>query len=211
MDQVAIAPDSRVREPLLRLGLWLEYFTVGWNALEAVVSIAAGLLAGSIALVGFGLDSVIESTSGVMLSWRLRKELREGREEGSRMEKRAILVVGITFLLISVYITYEAIRKLWFQERPEESVPGIIILVLSLIIMPLLARSKQRLAGRLESKALLADAKETLVCAYLSATALLGVGVNALFGWWWADPVAGLLMVPWIAREGWEAVQESRE
>lgn len=208
MDQLAV--DLKVeRRSLLQRGLWLEYFTVGWNAVEALISIAAGLAAGSIALVGFGLDSVIESLSGVVLTWRLRKELAEGRSEETSMERRSVYFVGLTFFLLSAYIVYESARKLILREAPEASLVGIIILIISLIIMPLLAWAKRRTAGHLESRALLADAKETLVCAYLSLTALLGVGINALAGWWWADPVAGLLMVPWIAREGWEAVRES--
>lgn len=199
---------SATRTSLLRHGLRLEFFTVGWNALEAVASVAVGLLSGSIALVGFGLDSVIESISGVALAWRLRRELG-GSGDLERMESRAVRLVAITFFLISAYIGYESIRKLVLREPPEASIIGVLILAISVVVMPLLARAKTRTAGELSSRALLADAKETLVCAYLSATALVGVGLNLLLGWWWADPVAGLLMVPWIAREGWESWREA--
>ncbi len=198
------------RTRLLQHGLRLEFFTVGWNAIEAVASIAIGLLSGSIALVGFGLDSVIESISGVALAWRLRGELG-GAGDLERMESRALRLVAVTFFLISTYIGYEALRKLVFREPPEASPIGALILLISVVVMPLLARAKTRTAGQLGSRALLADAKETLVCAYLSATALAGVGLNVLMGWWWADPVAGLLMVPWIAREGWESWREASD
>ena len=198
------------RRRLLHHGLRLEIFTVGWNAVEAVASVAVGLLSGSIALVGFGLDSVIESISGVALTWRLRSELG-GAGDLERMESRAVRLVALTFFLISAYIGYEAVRKLVLQEPPEASPIGALILIISVIVMPLLARAKRQTAGQLGSRALLADAKETLVCAYLSATALAGVGLNVLLGWWWADPVAGLLMVPWIAREGWESWLEAGE
>lgn len=196
------------RTRLLHHGLRLEIFTVGWNAVEAAASVAVGLMTGSIALVGFGLDSVIESISGVALTWRLRGELG-GAGDLERMELRAVRLVALTFFLISAYIGYEAVRKLVLRESPEASPIGALILVISVIVMPFLARAKRRTAGQLGSRALLADAKETLVCAYLSATALVGVGLNVLLAWWWADPVAGLLMVPWIAREGWESWREA--
>ncbi len=197
---------------LLQRGLWLEYFTVGWNVLEAVVAIGAGWLANSIALIGFGLDSVIESLSGVFLLWRLRRELKGATEEQAEAaERKALLGVGITFWLLALYVGYEAANKLLTQEAPESSLVGIVLAALSLLVMPLLAWQKQKVAKRLDSRALEADAMETLVCAYLSLTLLAGLSLNAWLGWWWADPVAALLMVPLLVREGWEAVNEARE
>jgi len=187
-----------------------EYFTVGWNVIEGVVAIASGVIAGSIALVGFGLDSYIEVASGLVLIWRLRKHGFTEEEEEEAAEKRAVLFVGVTFLLLAVYVIYESGKKLFFQERPEESLIGIILAFLSLIVMPLLAVYKKKIAAEINSRALRADALETLACSYLSLTLLLGLGANALFGWWWADPVAALGMVYFLINEGWEAIEESR-
>jgi divalent metal cation (Fe/Co/Zn/Cd) transporter len=186
-----------------------EYFTVGWNILEGIIAIAAGATAASIALVGFGLDSFVEVTSGLVLIWRLRKHGFDDEEEEAA-ERKAILVVGITFLLLAVYVTYESGKKLLFHERPSESVVGIILAIVSLLIMPLLAMYKKKIAIEINSRALIADALETLACSYLSFTLILGLGANALFGWWWADPIAAIAMVYFLVKEGWEAVEEGR-
>jgi len=196
----------------LAKGVMLEYFTIGWNVFEAVVAIVAGWLAGSIALVGFGLDSVIESASGAILLWRLKKEL--GGATGRRseeLERKALLGVGLTFWLLAAYIAYEAVEKLSAREAPQSSPVGIALAVVSLLVMPLLAWRKRFVAAKIESRALEADAMETVVCAYLSFTLLLGLVLNALLGWWWADPVAAILMLPVLLREGLEAVKEARE
>lgn len=187
-----------------------EYFTVGWNVIEGVVAIAAGVVAGSIALVGFGLDSYIEVASGLVLIWRLRKHGFGNDEEEEAAEKRAILFVGITFLLLALYVTYESVKKLLLYEHPDESIIGIVLAIVSLIVMPWLAMYKKRIAAEINSRALRADALETLACSYLSLTLLVGLGANALFGWWWADPVAALGMVYFLIKEGWEAIEESR-
>jgi len=192
------------RAVLLRRGAALEGLTVGYNALEGVVAIAAGLAAGSVALTGFGVDSVIEVTSGVVLWWRLRAELDAARV-GPAVEARAARWAGVLLFALAVYIVAESVRRLLTDDRPGESVVGIVLMVLSLIVMPLLARAKLRLAAGLGSGALRADAHETIVCAWLSATTLLGLGLNAVLGWWWADPVAALAMLPLIVREGVEA------
>src|SRR6266704_3224953 len=192
------------RSTLLRRGVALEGVTVGYNALEGVIAIAAGLAAGSVALTGFGIDSVIEVTSGVVLWWRLRAELGS-RELGPAVEARAARWAGVLLLALAVYIMAESGRRLLTGDRPRESVVGIVLMVLSLIVMPLLARAKLRVAASLGSRALRADAHETIVCAWLSATTLLGLGLNAVLGWWWADPVAALAMLPLIVREGIEA------
>jgi divalent metal cation (Fe/Co/Zn/Cd) transporter len=199
-------------EVLLREGLRLEYFTIGWNVVEAVVAIGAGALAGSIALVGFGLDSVIEVVAASMLAWRLRHASRAGTtwEEETKAERRALFVVGLTFWALAIYILYESSSILFREAAPGESKPGIVLAAVSLLIMPWLGWRKLRVAGRLESRALRADATETFVCSYLSFALLLGLGLNAWLGWWWADPVAALAMLPLLVREGWEAVIESR-
>ncbi len=188
--------------PALRRGRTLEYITLAWNSLEAVAAIVSGLLAGSIALVGFGLDSVIECFSGAVLLWRLRAD-----ELGESRERLALRLVGLSFLALAIYVAGDALSSLLRHEAPQESWFGIAIAIASLIAMPLLARAKRRVAAELGSGALHADSRQTDICAYLSAILLGGLILNALLHWWWADPVAGLLMVPLIAREGVEALR----
>lgn len=190
----------------------LEYFTTSWNVVEAVVAIGAGLLAGSVALVGFGVDSGIEVISAVGLLWRLRKAgpYAEVSEE-SAAEKRALHIVAATFFLLAAYITYEAIDSLIEREEPLTSPVGIVLSVLSLAIMPGLAWAKQRTGQEMGSRALVADSKETWVCSYLSLALLVGVGLYAIAGWWWADPLAALAMLPVILWQGWETLGEARE
>jgi len=187
-----------------------EYFTDSWNVFEGLVAIAAGVIAASIALIGFGLDSYIEVASGLVLIWRLRKHGFGDLEEEEAAEKKAILFVGVTFILLAFYVIYESARKLLFQEHPKESLIGIILAIVSLIVMPLLAVYKKKIAAEINSRALRADALETLACSYLSLTLLLGLAANALFGWWWADPLAALAMVYFLVKEGWEAIEEGR-
>jgi divalent metal cation (Fe/Co/Zn/Cd) transporter len=187
----------------LRAGRRLEYFTLGWNMTEATVAIGAGLFAGSIALIGFGIDSLIESLSGGILLWRLQwTKTDESRE---RLARR---LVGISFFLLALYVAFEAGKSLLRHEEPETSVVGIILSILSMIVMPLLARAKRRVAAKIDSRALYADSRQTDICAYLSAILLGGLLLNALFGWWWADPIAALCMLPLILREGMEAVRD---
>jgi divalent metal cation (Fe/Co/Zn/Cd) transporter len=192
------------RVALLRRGVALEGVTVGYNALEGIVAIVAGLAAGSVALTGFGVDSVIEVTSGVLLWWRLRAELGSA-PLGPTVERRAARGAGFLLLALAVYLIAESAHVLWTGKRPETSTLGIVLTSLSLIAMPLLARAKLKTAEELESRSLRADAHETIVCAWLSATTLLGLALNAALGWWWADPVAALAMLPLIVREGIEA------
>jgi divalent metal cation (Fe/Co/Zn/Cd) transporter len=193
---------DRERANQLRAGRRLEYFTLGWNLTEAAVAVGAGVFAGSIALIGFGVDSLIESLSGGILLWRL-----QGTGADQRRERLAHRLVGISFFLLVLYVGFEAGKSLLRREVPEASVVGIVLSVVSLIVMPLLARAKRRLAAKLDSRALYADSRQTDICAYLSAILLAGLLLNALFGWWWADPVAALCMLPMIIREGTEAVQ----
>jgi len=201
------SPDLALgtRPNIIRRGLRLEYFTLAWNSLEALVAIISGLFAGSIALVGFGFDSVIECASGAALIWRLRSDQDHVNRE--RHERLAVRLVGASFLLLATYIGYDAIHTLIRHEAPEKSLPGILLAIASLIVMPLLARAKRRVASALNSGAMQADSRQTDLCAYLSAILLGGLIVNALFGWWWADPVAGLIMIPIIVREGIEGLR----
>jgi len=192
-------------------GLVAEYFTVGWNIIEGVIAIAAGVIAGSIALVGFGLDSYLEVASGLVLIWRLRKHGFSNEEDEETAEKKAVFFVGFTFFLLALYVSYESGKKLFFQEQPAESLVGIILAIVSLTVMPLLAAWKKKIAAEINSRALRADALETLACSYLSFTLLVGLGANTLFGWWWADPVAALAMVYFLVKEGTEAVREGWE
>lgn len=202
MSGQAIHIEGGGRDALFRRGRRLEYLTIGWNLLEAVVAIGAGIIAGSAALVGFGFDSLIESTSGGALLWRLRSD-----DDSERRERIALKLVGASFLLLAAYVAFDAGKSLVLREPPEESYVGIGLAALSLVVMPLLARAKRRVAAGLNSRAMQADSRQTDICAYLSAILLGGLLLNALLGWWWADPVAALVMVPIIAKEGVEALR----
>ena len=198
MSAEALSQESS-RVVIVQRGRRLEYLAIGWNSLEAIISIGAGIAAGSIALVGFGIDSVIEVSSGAVLLWRL--------VSGEHREQLALKLVGVSFLALAAYIAIDAVTTLLFHEAPEASYVGIGLAILSLIVMPLLASAKRKVASSLKSQAMRADSRQTDICAYLSAILLLGLGLNALLGWWWADPAAGLVMVPIIAKEGIEALR----
>jgi divalent metal cation (Fe/Co/Zn/Cd) transporter len=203
--QAAVARE--IPEPLRRRAIRLEYFTISWNLLEALIALGAGFVAGSIALVGFGLDSIIETISGAALLWRLRQR----GEFESHADSRALRIVGLTFFALAAYVGYESVRNLWFRQRPEESLVGIILAAVSLVVMPLLGRAKRGVARELGSRALAADAMETYLCSLLSATLLVGLLLNATLGWWWADPVAALVMVAVMVHEGVEAFRPEEE
>lgn len=193
------------RSQLVVKGKYLEYLTLSWNMLEAAVAIGAGIVAGSIALVGFGLDSVIECLSGGVLLWRLHTDADQSQRE--RRETTARRLVGVGFLILAAYIVTDVAYSLLSRERPEHSIAGIVLACASLVVMPLLARAKRKVAAALESGALHADSRQTDICAYLSAILVGGLILNALLGWWWADPIAALVMVPIVAREGVEALR----
>jgi len=197
--------EAQNRQDLVLRGQRLEHFTVAWNGIEALVSIMAGLIAGSVALVGFGLDSVIEVVSGAALLWRLHHDLDPTRRE--RVEQTTVKIVGWCFIALSVYIVWESGSTLIHHEASERSIAGIVVAAAAIVVMPLLARAKRRVAGALGSGAMHADSRQTDFCAYLSAILLGGLVLNAVSGWWWADPVAGLVMVPIIAREGINALK----
>jgi divalent metal cation (Fe/Co/Zn/Cd) transporter len=204
MVESSTQPGADTRAALVRRGVRLSYFTIAYNTLEAVVALFAGLIAGSVALVGFGVDSAIEVTSAGASQWRLRSDFDAERRKG--VERITHRIIGSSFAVLAAYVLIDSLNSLIRHEEPERSLVGIGLLLLSVIVMPALARAKRRVAVAMDSRALKADAKQTSLCAYLSVIALAGVGLNALLGWWWADPLAALLMVPIIAKEGFEGI-----
>jgi|SRR5579872_7127861 len=193
------------RTPIVRRGRRLEYFTIAWNSVEGLVAVVSGVIAGSISLVGFGIDSFIEVTSGSVLLWKMSVDADVERRDLN--ERRALKVVGICFLSLAAYIAYESATNLWSGVAPRHSVPGIILACVSLVAMPLLSKAKRKVGRALASPAMHADARQTEFCTYLSAILLVGLLLNTLFGLWWADPVAALIMVPIIAKEGIEGLR----
>src|SRR5215472_6060219 len=191
---------------LRRRGFRLEYATMAWMIAEAAVAITAGVVAASIALVGFGLDSVIELLSATIVIWQLRGEIA-----GQDRETRAVRLIGVTFFALAAYLTVDSIRDLATQARPGQSVPGLAVTAAALIVMPVLAVAKRRTGRQLSNRTLVADSAETAFCALTSAAALLGVGLNAWLGWWWADPAAALVIAALAVKEGiecWETGDE---
>jgi len=188
------------REALAQRGKRLEYFTIGWNSLEGLIAVTAGAVAGSISLVGFGVDSFIEVTSGSALLWRMSLDADVHRRE--QIERRTLRIVGTCFLALAAYVAYEAGMDLIGQKAPAHSLPGILLACVSLVVMPILSRAKRRVGTAMHSAAMHADAKQTEFCTYLSAILLGGLLLNSVWGLWWADPVAALVMVPIIAKEG---------
>jgi divalent metal cation (Fe/Co/Zn/Cd) transporter len=196
----------------VRTGVWVEVFTVLWMIVEAAVSIGAGVFAGSALLTAFGIDSVIELVSGAILLWRLWGEVRgEGTEQVERAERRAVWVVAISLALLCLYVLVTSIYGLVTHARPEGSLVGIVITAAAVVVMPLLGVTKRRLAARLDSGALRGDAASSFTCGYMAVTVLLGVGLNALFHWWWAEDVAALVFLFWLVGETREAFEEARE
>ncbi len=192
------------RHARVRRARLLAWFTIAWNSVEGIVGIVSGVVAGSIALVGFGVDSYVEVLSGAVVLWRLAKE-RQGAELSEAAEHRALRIIAGTFFALAAGVTLESIRKLATGEHPSASAAGIALTVVSLVVMPQLARAKRNVGRQLGSHALQADATETVLCVWLSAIVLAGLLLNAAFGWWWADPVAALGIVYVAAREGREA------
>jgi divalent metal cation (Fe/Co/Zn/Cd) transporter len=193
--------DARLR----RWAWWLTALTIGWNSLEAIIAIASGLIAGSIALVGFGLDSVVEVGSALVIVWRLSHRSTD-READERIERCAVRLIALSFLAVALYVVYDSATKLLgIGEEPHSSPSGLVITALSLIVMPTIAWAKRHVARGLGSVALKADAGQTQLCTYLSAVVLIGLAANSLFGWWWMDPLAGFIVAALAVREGWEA------
>jgi divalent metal cation (Fe/Co/Zn/Cd) transporter len=191
---------------LRRRGFRLEYATLTWMVAEAAVAITAGLIAASIALVGFGLDSVIELISATIVIWQLRGEIT-----GQDRQTRAVRLIGVTFFALAAYLTAESIRGLATAARPGQSIPGLAVTAAALIVMPALAIAKRRTGQALGNRTLVADSAETAFCALTSAAALLGVGLNAWLGWWWADPAAALIIAALAVKEGIECWEEEDE
>ena len=196
--------ELETRDAAIRRGKLLENFTVAWNLLEGLIAVGVGLLAGSIALIGFGIDSIIEVSSALVLMWRLHHATGDKDEAA---EHRARKIVGVCFLALAAYIAFDSVKSLITKERPEESIVGIVLALLSVIVMPLVARAKRKVAAALNSGAMRADSQQTQLCAYLSAILLFGLGMNALVGWWWADALAALVMLPIIVNEGVETLK----
>jgi divalent metal cation (Fe/Co/Zn/Cd) transporter len=192
-------PAATPRRAAVRRARWLNVATIGWNTAEGVVAIAAGIAAGSVSLVGFGFDSAIEVSAALVLAWRLAQERKGGCMQ--KPDRRAQRAIAVSFAVLACYVAFEAARDLVTATRPEASPIGIVMATLSLAVMPVLARAKARLAPALGSAAAVADAKQTNLCALLSAVLLVGLGANALLGWWWADPVAGLCIAGLAAVE----------
>lgn len=193
------------REDLVRRGQRLSWLTLGYNTVEGFIAIGAGLLAGSVALVGFGFDSAIELVASAAALWRLNADVNPIERE--RAEALTLRVVGVLFLALALYVTLDAANALLKQKAPDESTVGIVLAAASLVVMPLLARAKRKVAIALGSRALQSEAQQTQLCTYLSAILLGGLTLNAFFGWWWADPAAALVMVPIIGKEGVEALR----
>jgi divalent metal cation (Fe/Co/Zn/Cd) transporter len=201
VSEQVINPEIIERSKLVKRGRRLEYFTIVYNSFEGLIAVVAGLMAGSIALVGFGFDSLIEVTSGAALLWRLHLDADESRRE--RLEAVTLRIVGVCFLLLAAYVSYDSIKSLIWREEARESIPGIVLAIASLIVI----RSKRKVARGIKSGALMADSKQTELCTYLSAILLTGLLLNALVGWWWADLLAALIMVPMIVKEGIEGLR----
>jgi cation diffusion facilitator family transporter len=195
---------------LHKKALLLSYFTVGYNVLEGIASIFAGLFAGSIALVGFGMDSFVESLSGCIMIWRFRKHGKITEEEEEKVELKAIKLIAYTFFILGSYVLYESIKKLYFHEIPNTSLLGIIIAIVSIIVMPVLFYMKYQTGKSVNSKSLVADSKQTLACTFMSVALLIGLGLNYLYGLWWADPVVGLIIVVFLIKEGYTTFKEGK-
>ncbi len=195
---------------LERRALWLSYFTLGYNFLEGVVSVVAGLIAGSTALLGFGFDSFVESLSGGVMVWRFRGREQASAEEMEKVEKKAVRFVAYTFFILGVYVLYESGRKLYLREAAEPSLLGIVIAIVSLIVMPILFLMKYRTGRAIKSRSLVADSKQTLACMLLSVALLIGLGLNYFFRIWWADPLAGIIIAGYLLKEGYVVRREEK-
>jgi len=193
------------RQALIRRALWLAVFTVIWNIAEGVIALVAAARADSRALVGFGLDSFVESASASVLIWRLRIE-QQSPERAEQVEQRALRIIGITFLVLAGAVCVESVRSLVAGEQPDVSAVGIALTTVSLIVMPVLARAKRNVGRDLGAQSVEADSRQTQACVYLSAVVLLGLVLNAVFGWWWADPVAAFAVVVFLVQEGRSAL-----
>ncbi len=204
-DLPGIQSPEAGRAALARRGKQLECFSLAWNGIECGASLVAALLAGSTSLLAFGVDSLIEVFSALALIWRLSQDVTPDKRR--RAERVSLRIVGCCFLALAIYVAYDGSKSLLFREETVKSPLGIAVAGASIVVMPVLARAKRRIAAGLRSDALIADAKQTDICAYLAVILLLGLALNALFGWWWTDAVASLGMTPIIAIEGVRALR----
>jgi divalent metal cation (Fe/Co/Zn/Cd) transporter len=200
---------SNTRMQLRRKALGLAWFTVVYNFIEGLIAVSLGTVADSIALVGFGLDSGVEVLAALVIVWRFTR-IEKDANHAEKLEKRAVLLVGISFFVLAFYIGWQSISKLLVAHEPEASLGGIILAVTSLIVMPVLAAEKRKVAVKLNSRSLASESTQTQMCSYLSAVLLLGLTLNLLFSWWWADPTASLVIVVMMVKEGWENVEVVR-
>jgi len=187
------------RTRLVRRAQWLAGASVAYNVLEAVVAVASGLVAGSVALVGFGLDSVVEVSSGLIVLWQFRHRMPETRE------RTALRLMALAFFALGAYITVESVHSLVVGGTPESSPVGIALAIASLVVMPVLSWAQRRTGRALGSATVVADSTQTLLCTYLSAVLLIGLVLTATLGWGWADPIAGLVIAAVAVKEGIEA------
>lgn len=195
---------------LNKKALLLSYFTLVYNLLEGLISIFFGFISGSIALIGFGLDSFIESFSSVVMIWRFSRLKNTSIKENENKELIAIKLVGYSFFIFGIYVLFESLKKLYYSEISKPSIAGIIIAIVSLLVMPILYYYKNKIGKKIGSSSLIADSKQTLACAYLSIALLIGLSLNYLFSLWWADPVAGLFIVLYLFKEGYETLKEDK-
>ena len=200
----------RDTKKLHKKAFYLSLFTVAYNCLEGIISIFVGYLSGSVALVGFGADSFVESLSGGIMIWRFRAHKNLTVQEEEKIEARAAKLVAYSFFILGAYILFESLKKLILREHPEPSLIGIIIAIASIIVMPVLFYLKYNIGKSIGSRSLVADSKQTLACLYLSFALLIGLGLNYLFGFWWSDPAVGLIIVVFLIREGYETLKEER-
>jgi len=198
------------RSVLSKKALYLSYFSLGYNFLEGIVSVLVGQITGSIALLGFGLDSFAESLSGGVMIWRFRRHAELSQEEEERVEAKATRIVAYTFFVLAAYVLFESLRTIYYREIPEPSLVGIIIAIVSIIVMPTLFLLKYKIGKSIASSSLVADSKQTLACVFLSFALLIGLGLNYSYGIWWADPVVGLLIVAYLIREGYNTLTEEK-
>jgi cation diffusion facilitator family transporter len=189
---------------LYKRALNLSYFTIIYNIVEGILSIFAGLMAGSTSLLGFGLDSVVESFSATVLVWRFRKGRGMPDDEVEKLEKKALKYIGFTFLILGFYVLYESTSKIYTGEISNPSLLGILIAIASIIVMPILFYMKYKTGKSLNSKSLIADSKQTLACMYLSIALLIGLLLNYIYGIWQADPIVGILIAIYLIKEGYE-------
>lgn len=190
--------------------LWLSYFTAGYNILEGIIAVSAGISVASIALTGFGLDSFIESLSGGILVWRFVKSKEISHTHEDKIEQKAIRLIAYTFFILGTYVLYESIKKLYYKEIPGQSLIGIIIAIISIIIMSFLYTKKKNLGMENHVRSLVADSKQTLACIYMSITMLIGLGLNYIFSFWWADPTSGIIIAGFLFKEGYNTYKEKK-